>query len=263
MRYAIFAAVVVLVVTVLVQGDLRAAQSVEGRPGVQQLFLFTAVPNPVASVILFPGGNGRAGIESVETEDTRSRNFLARSRTHFATQGFNVAFVDVPSDRRSPNGLSGFRATDDHARDIAAVAQVLREKVNVPVFAVGTSRGSISAANAAARLSADLIAGAVLTSTVTRPSRNNQDSVMDVDLQAIRTPVLVVYHEQDGCSVSRPVDVPSLTTRLRGTDMTTISIQGGGPNEADVCEALTYHGYLRREAETVGKIGDWIKSKLR
>ena len=214
MRKTIFPAVVVFAATVLAHAAPRAAESVEGRPGVEQLFLFTAVPKPVASVILFPGGNGRAGIDSVEIQDIRTNNFLARARGLFTEHGFNIAFVDVPSDRRDAKGLAGFRATPDHAQDIGAVARFLRARADVPVFAVGTSRGSISAANVVARLPADLIAGSVLTSTITRPSRRNPDSVMDVDLQAIRTPVLVVYHEQDGCSVTRPADVPSLMARL-------------------------------------------------
>ena len=261
MRKTIFPAVVVFAAGLLAQAVSRAAESVEGRPGVEQLFLFMEVPKPVASVILFPGGNGRSGIDSVGIRDTRSNNFLARSRALFAEQGFNAAFVDVPSDRRDSKGLAAFRATSDHARDIEAVARFLRTRADVPVFAVGTSRGTISAANAAARLPADLIAGSVLTSTITRPSKNNPDSVLDVDMQAIRTPVLVVYHEKDGCSVTRPRDVPNLMARLAGKDATVLAITGGGPDEVDACEGRTYHGYLRREAETVGRIGDWIKSK--
>ena len=65
------------------------------------------------------------------------------------------------------------------------------------------------------------------------------------------------------CSVTRPADVPSLMARLSGKDATAITITGGGPDEVDACEGRTYHGFLRREAETVGKIGDWIKSRLK
>src|SRR5579883_1322344 len=72
------------------------------RPGVTQPFwLMTPPGQPVASVILFTGGNGILG--SAHRPVLRGRNFLIRSRDKFAAAGFLVASVDAPSDH--PEGL--------------------------------------------------------------------------------------------------------------------------------------------------------------
>ena len=56
-----------------------------------------------------------------------------------------------------------FRLGDKHASDIAAVVAELKKRFdNVPVFLVGTSRGTISAANGA-RAPGNNIAGVVLS----------------------------------------------------------------------------------------------------
>ena len=59
-----------------------------------------------------------------------------------------VAVVDAPSDRqRGMNAI--FRMSRAHAADIAAVADYLKKQSDVPVWLVGTSMGSFSAAGGA------------------------------------------------------------------------------------------------------------------
>jgi hypothetical protein len=237
-----------------------AAESVEGRPGIAQLFLFAEVPNAVASVILLPGGNGRMGVNDVAATDSKSQNFLVRARALFAAQGFNVATLDVPSDHRTKEGLEGFRASAEHASDIGAVAAFLKGRASVPVILIGTSRGTVSAANAAVRQAAGTYGAVVLTSSVTRPSRREPQSLKDVAVESIAIPALVVSHKGDRCVVSPPADAPLLLERLKAAPVkAAIQIEGGGPEESDPCEARSFHGYLHREAETVGAIAEWIK----
>src|SRR5207244_550656 len=81
--------------------------------------------------------------------------------------------------------------------DGRAVIAALREMAPVPVWLVGTSMGTVSAANAAARLEDGGPDGLVLTSTVTRGSREMIESVGDVRLQDITVPTLLVHHRDD------------------------------------------------------------------
>ena len=94
-------------------------------------------------------------------------NFLVKVREQFASHGFLVSVFDAPSDQKGSDGMLGYRVTEDHAADVAAVVKRLRELATVPVWLVGTSRGTISAANAAARLPPPSGPdGIVLTSTM-------------------------------------------------------------------------------------------------
>ena len=135
---------------------------VSKRESAEQVFLFMKVKRPVASGILFVGSEGLLNIENgIITQ--RTRNWLVRSRFKFASEGFNVAVVDSPSDRTN---LRGYRDTLFHALDIKGVIAYLREASDVPVWLIGTSRGTISAANAASRLKEGGADGLVLSSTI-------------------------------------------------------------------------------------------------
>ena len=122
------------------------------RPGVTQRFLFLVPENPKAAVILFPGGHGGLQISQNGTLRWGKENFLVRTRQEFADKGLSVVIIDAPSDRQSQPFLSGFRQKAEHAEDIKAVIAWLRKQNNVPVWLVGTSRGTQSAAFIATQL---------------------------------------------------------------------------------------------------------------
>jgi pimeloyl-ACP methyl ester carboxylesterase len=80
-----------------------------------------------------------------------------------------VAVVDAPSDRQG--GMNAiFRMSGAHAGDISALAGYLKKQANIPVWLVGTSMGTFSAAGGA--IAARDVDGLVLTSTVTRSKPN-------------------------------------------------------------------------------------------
>jgi hypothetical protein len=83
----------VLFVLVTIGGDAAAQERIDvpTRPGVTQPAYLTASPSPVASAILFPGGNGV--VASVRN------NFLLRVAGRFSAQDIVVAVVDAPSDQ--------------------------------------------------------------------------------------------------------------------------------------------------------------------
>lgn len=229
------------------------------RPGATQPFwVMTPAGPPVASVILFTGGPGLLGNERKPV--LTGKNFLIRSRDKFAAAGFLVASVDGPSDH--PEGLDeAFRTSAEHARDIAAVIAYLRQKATVLVWLVGTSRGTISAGNVAARLQGGGgAAGLVLTSSIVASNRNVEAIQGLVDVGTIAIPTLFVHNKDDGCMVCPFSQVPSLMVRFTHTPRKElIAVSGGSPPQSEPCEALSRHGYIGIEDEVVGKIAAWIK----
>jgi pimeloyl-ACP methyl ester carboxylesterase len=238
------------------------------RSGVTLRYLALAPAGaPKAAVILFTGSQGLANIPD-KPGPTWAQNgaFVVRAREHFRQHGLYVAVIDAPSDYK-PKGLGGARLSAEHADDVAAVIADLRKRSpGVPVWLVGTSRGTVSATNAAARLQPPRAAdGLVLTSAVTRAGGGRQlkpgtiETVFDADLPAIRVPTLVVAHHDDTCTVTPPADAASIVKRLSNAPVTKIiSMDGGDPPRSEPCEALSAHGFLGREAETVKAIADWI-----
>lgn len=230
--------------------------SVTGREGATQPFLVINPPQVQASVILFAGGDGYLGLDESGGIRSLSGNFLVKMRNTFVQQGMLVALVDTPSDR---NSLDRFRSSRAHAVDIRAVIRWLHQQAHAPVWLVGTSRGTISTAAVAAQLDNEGPDGIVLTSTLFGPSRNG--TVFNADLKAIRLPVLLVHHKNDGCSATPYRSAAGFTEKISAaTKVELITIEGGSGNIGDVCGAKSAHGFLGLETEVVGLISDWIKA---
>lgn len=225
------------------------------RAGVTQRFLYMPAADAKAAVVLFPGGHGGLQLDAGGTPRRLRNNFLVRSAPLFVAQGISVALVDAPSDRQSEPFLLGFRESPQHAADVQAVIAWLKTQQNVPVWLVGTSRGTQSAAASAIAIRNGGPDGVVLTSTILVDRRST--AVPDMAVDTLTLPVLVVHHEQDGCRACSFNDVPRLMRKLTAPRKELISFRGGD-NVGDPCEALAYHGYNGIENEVVGRIGAWI-----
>lgn len=229
---------------------------VSRRVGATQGFLLIVPERIQASVVLFAGGHGRLAIDDYGTIHKLGGNFLVRSRDYFAREGMMVAVVDTPSDRRT---LHNFRTSLAHALDIKGVIAYLRQKKDVPVWLVGTSRGTVSAANAATRLHEGGPDGIVLTSTVFEPSR--RPSVYNTDLNAIDVPVLLAHHKHDGCKVTPYSGTsPFMNSVPNAAKVELITFEGQIGNAGNPCGGKSAHGFLGEERIVVKAIADWIKA---
>jgi pimeloyl-ACP methyl ester carboxylesterase len=230
------------------------------RNGVTQRILFLSPPEPKATFLLLPGGHGGLQVFPNGSMKWGEGNFLVRSRQLFVDQGVAVVVVDAPSDRQSPPYLSGFRQTPEHVMDIKAVIAWARGRSKVPVWLVGTSRGTQSAAFVATQLQgSEGPDGLVLSSSILRDPRGRPVPAMP--LENIRVPVLVVHHEQDGCVLCSFSEVPTLLSKLTNNPRAQLLQFRGGVSTGDPCEAFSYHGFNGLEAEVVRQTVVWALAK--
>lgn len=234
--------------------------------GAKQAFILIKPQKPVAAVVLFAGGHGALRLQSARSMAWGSQNFLVRTRDKFAAQGLMVAVVDAPSDHQSTRGMNAiFRMSREHAQDIGAVVDYLKKEANVPVWLVGTSMGTFSAAGGGIALRS--IHGIVLTSTITRANPNwnirqsHPNGVASMRLAAITVPTLVLSHRHDGCDITPASDAPKLTKALsKSRKVDVVLLDGGNAPKSEPCQALAQHGFYGIEGQAVARIAQFIKA---
>jgi len=248
--------VMVMLLTAVNAGAAEEIITVSTRDGVTQSYLLSTPPadKPLAIAVLFPGGAGRVNLEREQGRGPIDRgNFLVRSRGLFARAGVIAAVLTAPSDQA--RGMEDeFRLGADHAADVGKVVADLKTRFpGLPVFLVGTSRGTVSAANAGARLGKN-VSGIVLTAAVfLSANKPGRPGLSGFDLSSITAPVLLVHHVEDGCYVTPYSEARALAERYP-----LISVSGGSPPQSAPCQAMSYHGFLGKESETVEEIVNWM-----
>ena len=249
---------VVLAAYICLTGTADAqVMDIPTRAGVTQRVLIVAPPQPKAAVILFAGGDG--GLQITPQGGIRSlkNNFLIRMRQAFADQGLYVVIIDAPSDRQKSPFLGGVRQTGQHLEDVKATIARIRQQVKLPVWLIGTSRGTQSVGYVATQLTGpEGPDGIVLTSSILTDNRGR--AVPKMELGKIKIPVLVVHHQDDGCKLCAFAEMPNLMNGLinsRRKELITIT---GGQTRGDPCEAMAHHGYNGVEAKVVTDIARWI-----
>src|SRR5579862_4926174 len=182
-----------------------AAQAVVQDIGGAQV-LYAGPANPRAVVFMFAGGDGTVSFNAVGQITRLNGNFLLRTEPQWLAQGLGFATL------ASSSSLMGQRHTPAYAATIARGVDFVRTRTQAPIWLVGTSMGSIAAANGAAHLPGR-VAGVVLTSSVAGQNRNGE-TVFDSDLGAIAVPALVVSNRGDTCPSAGPGFAPQILAAL-------------------------------------------------
>jgi hypothetical protein len=233
------------------------------RPGVTQSYFLTSIPKTLQAVaVLFPGSGG---LIQLRNENGKPRfnagNFLVRSRAEFVKRGVVSVIVDAPSDQQGSWGMSDeFRLGDAHLADISAVIGDIEKRFpKMPLFLVGTSRGTISAAALSEKVG-QRAAGAVLTATMFRQAPKNSKEpgpgLSKFDFQTISVPLLFVHHVSDQCASTPYSDAARLSDKYP-----LISVFGGPLPQSGPCDAFSQHGFLGKESETVEQMVNWMLKK--
>lgn len=215
---------------------------------------------PKGAVVLLTGGDGRVDIAS-DGAVGGDQNFLLAHRAAFTDAGYLTAIPDAPADKRAA-GLktTRFRVTAAHATDLGAVVARLRAETNGPVILVGTSRGAIGAANAAARLTGPLAPDALVLTATVGEARKTFASVFDVPLGKITAPTLVLHHEGDACPSAPASEVPRIAKALSSAASVTVKRYRGGTRgeESDWCNRFSHHGFYGIEPDVLTDLMAWI-----
>lgn len=222
--------------------------------------------NPLGAVILIAGGSGRLDIEPDGRIAMLSGNQLVRTRSQYTAQGFATAVPDIAEDLKV--GKTGvrdrYRWGAEQAADLGILIDHLR-RTAAKVYLVGTSRGALSVANAAARLERSRKPDAiVITSGMLMHKTPEQPSVeRNVgSLPAITMPALLVANEDDACAytpASAAIPFKALLTASPRVDV--VMLRGGNPDRKGMeCEAAGYHGFSGLDAQVVRTVTDWLKA---
>jgi hypothetical protein len=223
--------------------------------GGSEQVLYNGPAKPPAILLMFAGGDGTVSFNSAGQITGRlNGNFLMRTEQLWLAQGFGYATIG------SPSSLDGRRHTPAYVAAIAAAVDYARSRGgNAPVWLVGTSMGSIAAANGAAHLPGR-VAGVVLTSSVAVTSRAANESVFDSDLGAIGVPALVVSNRGDNCPIAGPGFAPNILAALARAPKKDVIYVESHQSQSEPCEAMSPHGYLGIEGDVVQRISAWIRA---
>ncbi|HEV2188774.1 MAG TPA: alpha/beta hydrolase [Stellaceae bacterium] len=250
MKHCVVAIRAALVAAALALWGLpAAAQAVVQDIGGTQV-LYAGPANPRAIVFVFAGGDGIVAFNSAGQITQGRGNFLLRTQPLWLAQGF--AYMTLASS----SSLKGQRHTPAYAAIIGRAIDFARTRSNAPVWLVGTSMGSIAAANGAAHLSGK-VAGVVLTSSVAGQSPAGE-TVFDSDLGAIAVPALVVSNRGDTCPIAGPGFAPQILAALSRSPRKDVIYVESHDIQSAPCEAMSPHGYLGIESDVVQRIATWI-----
>ena len=187
---------------------------------------------PRASVILMPGGNG--AIAAGDNGDIGALKFnqLVRTRHAYAARGLAVLVVDTSTP------------LDGAVQYMAAIKR--------PVTVIGTSRGTLRAAEGIARgARPDAL---VLTSGFLSAESGSGQNVMSILGSPSSLPrTLVIHHSQDSCRATLPAGVEPFIKWSAGRAR--VSWVSGGISEGDPCEARAHHGFNGLDGQIVGLAG--------
>lgn len=207
---------------------------------------------PDLAAVLFNGGGGAMGL--LKRIPQPGANFLVRTRAQWAAQGVVTAVIDVPTDLGSVS--DPYRMSERHAADVRTLVQTLRQRYpGLPVYLIGTSRGTVSAAYTGAALG-EAVDGMVLTSTVFNATRGGP-GVSGLDWRRLRSRLLFVHHAEDACQAT-PYH---MAQRVAAAGHPLISVHGGEAPRSDPCEAFSAHGYLGVEAPVVEAVVKWMRGQ--
>ncbi|MFO1185050.1 MAG: hypothetical protein U1E56_09710 [Bauldia sp.] len=253
---------------VCIASNTVAAEQVVEIPSRGQSVRALLIPaeNPLGSVILLAGGHGNLALQTNGRIGWGQDNHLVRSRAAYAAAGYNTLVPDIAPDLKTPSGggVDGYRADARNATDIAAAIVFMRTLKPLPVVLIGTSRGTISAANAAARLSGRERPDALVISSGFLGANPRDFTVAKMagnDPRRLDLPLLVIEHRADTCSPTAPSAVEPFRSwyETGGRRLDILWMEGGDAPRGDPCEARGAHGFPGLDKEVVTATDTWIK----
>ncbi len=213
------------------------------------------------ALVLLIGGGGALAIDSAGCPQRLNRNILVRSAPRFQAAGMSTVLVDAPSDWTGVEGLAGFRTAPAHAADLGRIiADVRLRSGAASVWLVGHSRGTLSAANAAARLTGtEAPDGVVLVSPMLQGESSHRkpwvaQTVSDTGLKDYRGALLLLGHRADNCVRSLPGQLDTFAQDSTSARLQVVRLPGGTREEGrmpslSTCEVGEPHDLAEQDSE--------------
>lgn len=222
---------------------------------------------PVGSVVLLAGGHGNIDLSPDGTIGWGRDNQVVRTRALYAAAGFITLVADIAPDlKQGKDVVPRYRVSAQNAADIGAAVAYLRA-LKPPVVLIGTSRGTISAANAAARLTGANRPDGLVVSSAFLDRSVGLFSVPGVagSPSRLNLPLLVIEHRHDTCRVTGPEAVDPFLAWMAagGVKVDVVWMDGGDPPRGDPCETRAAHGFPGLDDQVVSATTSWIRSKVR
>ena len=237
--------------------------------GTTTRYSLTARPGAPAALMLLVGGDGILELDGAGCPRALSHNVLVRMMPFFQEAGLVTALVDAPSDVHGEDGLAGFRLASQHAEDLGKIVADLRARTGAPVWMLGHSRGTISAANAAACLKGMaapdglVLLSAMMVGEASKRKPFVAQTVFDAPLDAITIPMLAIGHEADSCVRSPARLLGSLVARTHSVRPESAVVTGGpvapgrAPSVGD-CGVGDPHDFVAQETELAAGIRRFV-----
>ncbi len=229
--------------------------------------LLMAPEQPKALALLFAGGDGDlrlSGSTGLVVLGPLQANFLIRTRRMWFENDIAILAIDAPGGRPM-TALNRLSALGQVETLLAAARKAAPALEGVPVWAVGTSAGTISVAGLVAS-APQLIDGAIFTSSVTRPqgapgvwSDGHPRGVASMAVGKFSKPVLVVSHKEDRCPSTPAADADMLaaaftaSTRRQAVVVDALSNPNGDP-----CGPFSPHGFDEMDREVVNLLVEFV-----
>jgi pimeloyl-ACP methyl ester carboxylesterase len=223
------------------------------------------------ALILLIGGGGTLDLDDAGCPQRLNHNILVRSAPLFQAAGMSTVLVDAPANWSTGDGLAGFRMQGGHAQDLGQVIADVRIRTGATaVWVVGHSRGTLSAANAAARLSGSsapdgvVLASAMLWGEVSKRKPWVAQTVLDADLTVYRGAILMVGHAADNCARSPPQRMDAAVQGANASRLQVVRVTGGprSPGRAadlSSCEVGQAHDFVDQDRVFVDGVVRFVR----
>ena len=179
---------------------------------------------------------------------------MIRERAALAEWGANVFIFPNPSKQKIS---FKYRQSEEHLNAINAVIHHVRSLNSDPVFLVGFSKGSVSAASFGKQYPARVDGVALLSGIYkSNKKRPNKFAMGRITSGRYLAPLLVLHHANDQCKVTWPSSARSFFESLDAKEKHLIMLTDGTPT-GGLCGPLHYHGFEGVEASAVRGLIDW------
>jgi len=209
---------------------------------------------PLATLIVIPGGYGVFGLQADGrgTDVYFNIQTASRNRDALVAAGISVVLVDTPFDMPSGPTLE-YRSTDERSAQVREVLRAVRARESLPTWVFGGSLGAIEATILAVGEPASTPFGLILVSPY--------ESVLSMNLGALRRPTLLLTHRQDSCIGTPPANAPLIMARLPAdTPSRYVEFTGGSAGDfGGGCDSTAYHGLGGLDAQFVAEVTSWVR----